>query len=261
MEFQNETYEFSATDHLGNYTKTTNVGGGVVSNSGNAWQCAAPPVEMTNRDSSYVDNQTFGNDNDMVCSLNGNTNNIQEQNKYLGNGVPEMRKQVTSEELEHRKPVLRRVLKPILVLMRLFGLYFNDSSGLHNDKLVDSPKRKTNGNLSRKLWKYYVYLVNLIIVLLFLKSVIGKYVISILLSLTIYLLYLYLSFLSDQHLWCFPAISVLGIRETTLLKIKPLLAAMDEACCEFAVDKISRDYKSVFSVKVLMITIFRTLTN
>ena len=87
------------------------------------------------------------------------TNN---KNRIFENGTTNF----SAEQLEGRQPVLRRVVYPILKLMRCFGLYFNDSSDL--DKFGVS---KT----SRKLWKLYALVVNLAIFLLFLKNIVGTY--------------------------------------------------------------------------------------
>ena len=132
MEFQNEMYEFP-TNHTTTQTTTSSA------EPTFDQQC---PLKTNNNTNSFSNNKIQHSDN--------NGNNV------TTNG--------STEQLEHRKPVLRRVIWPILMLMRLFGLYFNDSSDL--DKFGVS-------NMSRKLWKCYAVVVNLVIALMFLKSLIG----------------------------------------------------------------------------------------
>lgn len=129
MEFQNEMCEFA--------TKTTTQ----TSSATLDQQC---PMKTDNTDNNL---QHSDNNNDNITTTSAIT-------------------KASTEHLERRKPVLRRVLRPILVLMRLFGLYFNDSSDL--DKFG---VRKG----SRRLWKIYAVTVNLIIGLLFLKSLVGMW--------------------------------------------------------------------------------------
>ena len=129
MEFQDEMCEFA--------TKTTTQ----TSSATLDQQC---PMKTDNTDNNL---QHSDNNNDNITT------------------TPAITK-ASTEHLERRKPVLRRVLRPILVLMRLFGLYFNDSSDL--DKFG---VRKG----SRRLWKIYAVTVNLVIGLLFLKSLVGMW--------------------------------------------------------------------------------------
>ncbi|XP_066915100.1 uncharacterized protein [Clytia hemisphaerica] len=63
-----------------------------------------------------------------------------------------------------RQPVLRHVLRPILVTMKIFGLYYNDSSGL---------KEMGVNKWSIVFWKYYAFLINLIIVGLLTRTITG----------------------------------------------------------------------------------------
>ena len=143
MEFQNEMCEFA--------TKTTTQ----TSSETLDQQC---PMKTDNTDNNlqHSDNNLQHSDNNLQHSDNNNDNITT---------TPAITK-ASTEHLERRKPVLRRVLRPILVLMRLFGLYFNDSSDL--DKFG---VRKG----SRRLWKIYAVTVNLVIGLLFLKSLVGMW--------------------------------------------------------------------------------------
>jgi len=72
---------------------------------------------------------------------------------------------VEQQNVEQRRPVLRSVLRPILMLMRAFGFYYNDSSGLR--KLGVS-------RCSMRFWKCYAYFVNAVIVAYFLRAIAGK---------------------------------------------------------------------------------------
>ena len=68
--------------------------------------------------------------------------------------------------LKQRQPVLRHVLRPILITMKLFGLYYNDSSGL---------KEMGVNKWSIFFWKYYAFLINLVIVGLLTRTIVGMY--------------------------------------------------------------------------------------
>ena len=86
--------------------------------------------------------------------------NQRKKSSYQNNKIS----QVEQQSVEERRPVLRCVLRPVLMLMRAFGFYYNDSSGL---------KKLGVSRCSMRFWKCYAFSVNAIIVAFFLRAIAG----------------------------------------------------------------------------------------
>ena len=85
----------------------------------------------------------------------------------LNHTTIEMKNIPVEEKKEKRRPVLRQALYPILFVMKLFGLFYNDADSFFE-------RIGMHGKWKEKIFKYYAFFMNCVIFALFLKSISGK---------------------------------------------------------------------------------------